>query len=118
MMKKCLTFFGALRILWNGIVVLVFDHYNGGMTLQELLEQYGIHRPADLAAAAEIDRRHAWAIWHGERRIGAKIALRLYRRLGIPLADLLQSPVEERQVPKGRPPKPRPPEPPPEEDQP
>ena len=74
------------------------------MTLQELLAQYGIKRPSDLALAAQIDRRHAWMIWHGTRRIGHKLALRLYESKGIPIHDLLRAelkaPVD---TPKGRP---------------
>jgi transcriptional regulator with XRE-family HTH domain len=89
-----------------------------GMTLQELLEQYGIHRPSELAEAADIDRRHAWQIWHGKVRIGHVVALRLYESKGIPIHELLRAGIEPKPTPKGRPPKKRPPDTPPEEGQP
>ena len=73
------------------------------MTLQELFKVYGIHRPSDLAQAAEIDRRHAWLIWHGKRGIGAKLALRLYERRGIPLDALLRAKARPSASPRGRP---------------
>ena len=77
-----------------------------GMTLQELLKTYGIHRPSDLAHAAGIDRRHAWLIWHGKNRIGATLALRLYESKGIPIHELLRAEAEpdpHHPPPKGRP---------------
>jgi hypothetical protein len=77
-----------------------------GMTLQELLKTYGIHRPSDLAHAAAIDRRHAWLIWHGKSRIGGTLALRLYESKGIPIHELLRAnpePNDDRPLPKGRP---------------
>jgi transcriptional regulator with XRE-family HTH domain len=77
-----------------------------GMTLQELLNTYGIHRPSDLAHAAGIDRRHAWLIWHGKNRIGATLALRLYESKGIPIHELLRAAAEpdpRHPPPKGRP---------------
>jgi transcriptional regulator with XRE-family HTH domain len=77
------------------------------MTLQDLLSQYGIHRPIDLAHAAGIDRRHAWLIWHGERRIGHKLALRLYEGKGIPIHQLLRATPAPNATPRGRPRKPK-----------
>ena len=77
-----------------------------GMTLQELLKTYGIHRPSDLAHAAGIDRRHAWLIWHGKNRIGGTLALRLYESKGIPIHELLRAEAEpdpRNPPPKGRP---------------
>jgi hypothetical protein len=77
-----------------------------GMTLQELLKTYGIHRPSDLAHAASIDRRHAWLIWHGKSRIGGTLALRLYESKGIPIHEVLRAEVEptpQKPSPKGRP---------------
>ena len=77
-----------------------------GMTLQELLKTYGIHRPSDLAHAAGIDRRHAWLIWHGKNRIGGTLALRLYESKGIPIHELLRAEAEPDHLnppPKGRP---------------
>jgi hypothetical protein len=77
-----------------------------GMTLQELFEAYGIHRPSDLAHAAQIDRRHAWLIWHGKKRIGHKLALRLFEQKGIPIHELLRAIAVPDTPPRGRPPKP------------
>src|SRR5918999_6111466 len=77
-----------------------------GMTLQELLKTYGIHRPSDLAHAAAIDRRHAWLIWHGKTRIGGTLALRLYESKGIPIHELLRAAAEpdpDNPPPRGRP---------------
>jgi transcriptional regulator with XRE-family HTH domain len=85
-----------------------------GMTLQALLEQYGIHRPSELAAAADIDRRHAWQIWHGKVRIGHVVALRIFESTGIPIHELLRAGAEPKPPPRGRPPKKHPPEPPPQ----
>lgn len=78
-----------------------------GMTLQELLKTYGIERPSDLAHAAAIDRRHAWMIWHGQRGIGPRLALRLYEAKGIPLYELLRAKADPQLTPRGRPRKPR-----------
>jgi hypothetical protein len=78
-----------------------------GMNLHDLLKTYGIERPIDLAHAADIDRRHAWMIWHGHRRIGGKLALRLLDRKGIPLEASLRATVGPPPVPRGRPRKPR-----------
>ena len=78
-----------------------------GMNLLELFKQYGIERPSDLAHAAQIDRRHAWMIWHGHRGIGTKLALRLLESKGIPLEALLRATVGPPPVPQGRPRKPR-----------
>jgi plasmid maintenance system antidote protein VapI len=78
-----------------------------GMTLHELFKEYGIHRPSDLAHAAEIDRRHAWMIWHGKRGIGTTLALRLFDKKGIPLEKLLRAEPAKANValaaPRGRP---------------
>jgi hypothetical protein len=78
-----------------------------GMNLHDLLKTYGIERPIDLAHAADIDRRHAWMIWHGKRGIGGKLALRLFERKGIPLEALLRARVGPPPVPRGRPRQPR-----------
>jgi transcriptional regulator with XRE-family HTH domain len=74
-----------------------------GMTLQELLRAHGIHRPSELAAAADIDRRHAWQIWHGKARIGHVVALRIYESTGIPIHELLRAGAASTPAPKGRP---------------
>jgi hypothetical protein len=74
-----------------------------GMNLHDLFKKYGIERPSDLAHAAEIDRRHAWMIWHGHRRIGPKLALRLLDRKRIPLEDVLRATVKPQPAPRGRP---------------
>jgi plasmid maintenance system antidote protein VapI len=82
-----------------------------GMTLQELLRSKGITRPSELAHVLGVDRRSAWRIWHGKRRIGARMALRLFERLGISVHELLRAEAAPDQPPRGRPPKrQRPPE--------
>jgi plasmid maintenance system antidote protein VapI len=77
--------------------------------LQELLRSKGITRPSELARVLEIDRRSAWRIWHGKRKIGARMALRLFERLEIPVHELLRAQADPGQTPRGRPRK-RPPE--------
>jgi transcriptional regulator with XRE-family HTH domain len=84
-----------------------------GMTLRELLKNYGLHRPSELAETAEIDRRYAWMLWHGKRHFRSRLALRLFDRKGIPVHELLRAvpatdiPPEEK-PPRGRAPKRRP----------
>jgi plasmid maintenance system antidote protein VapI len=77
------------------------------MTLQDLFKQYGIHRPSDLVSAVGIHRQHAYMIWHGQRGVGAKLALRLFERTGIPLEALLRATAASQPAPRGRPRKPR-----------
>ena len=79
-----------------------------GMTLQELLRSKGITRPSQLAEALGVDRRAAWRIWHGKRRVGARMALRLIESLGIPVHEILRAEVVPDKPPRGRPPKPNP----------
>jgi transcriptional regulator with XRE-family HTH domain len=82
-----------------------------GMTLQELLRSKGITKPAELAHVLGVDRRYAWRIWHGQRKIGARLALRLFEQLGIPVHEILRAEAAPEASPRGRPPKrPRPPE--------
>jgi transcriptional regulator with XRE-family HTH domain len=81
------------------------------MTLQELLRSKGITKPGELAQALKVDRRYAWRIWHGQRKIGAKLALRLFERLGIPVHEILRAEADPQPVPKGRPRKQQPPRP-------
>ena len=88
--------------------------YDGGMTLQELLRSKGITRPSELASVLDVDRRYAWRIWKGERKLGARLALKLYERLGIPVHEILRAEATPTETPKGRPRK-RPPETPPED---
>jgi hypothetical protein len=82
--------------------------------LKALLKAHGMTRPADLAHALGIDRRHAWLIWWGKQGISRTLALKLYERRGIPLDQLLRAtekPVRDKtQTPKGRVPRQRPPE--------
>jgi len=80
----------------------------GGMTLQSLLQAYGVSRPADLADILEVDRRYAWALWHGKRRFSSKMALKLYDAKKIPVHELLRAAVVRSPLPKGRRPKPPP----------
>jgi hypothetical protein len=79
------------------------------MTLQTLLQSYGVSRPADLADILDVDRRYAWALWHGKRRFSTRMALKLYEAKQIPIHELLQAQVVRTPLPKGRRPK-RPPE--------
>jgi hypothetical protein len=81
------------------------------MTLKALLKAHGMTRPADLAHALEIDRRHAWLIWWGKQGLSRTLALKLYERRGIPLDQLLRAtekPVKDQRTPKGRVPGKRP----------
>jgi hypothetical protein len=78
--------------------------------LQELLQQYGMKRPIDLAHAVDIDRRYAWMLWHGHRKFTARLALKLYESKGIPIHELLRAQVAPEPVPRGRPRKEPPPE--------
>jgi transcriptional regulator with XRE-family HTH domain len=82
------------------------------MTLQELLEQHGIHQPIELARLLDIDRRHAWEILHGKIRLAPRFALALHDQLGIPLDQLLRAGVKPKPARRGRPPKTSPPKPP------
>jgi hypothetical protein len=84
-----------------------------GMSLQALLRQYGITRPIELARAIGVDRRYASLIWTGKRRLGAKLAMKLWREKGVPIHEALEASVEPVPTPRGRPRKR-----PPEEDQP
>jgi hypothetical protein len=77
-----------------------------GMSLQALLREYGITRPIELARALGVDRRYASMVWRGKRRLGGKLAMRLWRAKKIPLDKLLQEEVEDVQTPRGRPRKP------------
>jgi plasmid maintenance system antidote protein VapI len=79
------------------------------MTLQHLLQAHGVARPADLADILEVDRRYAWALWHGKRRFSTRMALKLYDAKGVPVHELLRASVVPGPLPKGRRPK-RPPE--------
>jgi hypothetical protein len=91
------------------------------MTLQEILEPYGIHRPADLAHVLDTGRQNAWNILHGKQRLTPAQALRLHDQLGVPLEQLLRASVAPRPAPRGRPPQRRqepPPDTPSEEAQP
>jgi plasmid maintenance system antidote protein VapI len=74
-----------------------------GMTLQELLRSKGVTKPSELAHAIDIDRRAAWRIWHGKRKIGAKMALRIFERFGIPVHEILRAEAVPEASPRGRP---------------
>jgi plasmid maintenance system antidote protein VapI len=77
----------------------------GGMTLQTLLQTYGVSRPADLADILDVDRRYAWALWHGKRHFSTRMALKLYDAKGIPVHELLRAQIVRSPLPKGRRPK-------------
>jgi hypothetical protein len=79
-----------------------------GMTLQQLLQAYGVARPADLADILDVDRRYAWALWHGKRRFSTRMALKLYDAKGVPVHELLRAQVVRSPLPRGRRPKPPP----------
>ena len=79
-----------------------------GMSLQALLREYGITRPIELARALGVDRRYASMVWRGHRRLGAKLAMRLWKAKKIPLDKLLEEEAEDVPTPKGRPRKPPP----------
>jgi transcriptional regulator with XRE-family HTH domain len=76
-----------------------------GMSLQALLREYGITRPIELARVLGVDRRYASMLWTGKRRLGAKLAMRLWKEKQIPLDKLLEEGVEAVPTPRGRPPK-------------
>ena len=78
--------------------------------MQTLLQSYGVSRPADLADILGVDRRYAWALWHGKRGFSSKMALKLYDAKGVPVHELLRARVVKSPLPKGRRPKPRPPQ--------
>ena len=78
------------------------------MTLQTLLQTYGVSRPADLAEILDVDRRYAWALWHGKRRFSTRLALKLYDAKGVPVHELLRAQVVRSPLPRGRRPKPPP----------
>jgi hypothetical protein len=78
------------------------------MTLEQLLKQHGIHRPADLKALLGIERQYAWQLWHGVRKFTPEQALRLYDAKGVPMEQLYrveapQKDTARAEVPKGRP---------------
>jgi hypothetical protein len=52
--------------------------------------------------------RTAQAFSTGKRRIGARLTLRLFESLGIPVHELLRAEVVPDKPPRGRPPKPKP----------
>jgi transcriptional regulator with XRE-family HTH domain len=79
------------------------DGYNEGMTLDALLREHGIKRPADLAKVLDIGRQYAWQLWHGQRKFTTAQALRLLDEKGVPIEQLLRAQVEPGPVPKGRP---------------
>jgi transcriptional regulator with XRE-family HTH domain len=74
-----------------------------GMSLQALLREYGITRPIELARALGVDRRYASMLWRGQRRLGGKLAMRLWKAKQIPLDKLLEEEAEDVPTPRGRP---------------
>jgi transcriptional regulator with XRE-family HTH domain len=71
------------------------------MTLHQLLAQYQIHRPIDLAKRVGLSRQYAHLLWSGRRPISRAMARRISAATGIPYADLLLAE-------SGTPPPPRP----------
>jgi hypothetical protein len=72
-------------------------------SLTARLQASGITRPIELARALGVDRRYASMVWRGQRRLGAKLAMRLWRAKKIPLDKLLEEEAEDVPTPKGRP---------------
>ena len=98
-------FHGGPSILSKELSSDLPDTTMGGMTLQTLLQAYGVSRPADLADILGVDRRYAWALWHGKRRFSTNMALKLYDAKKIPVHELLRATIEKEPLPKGRRPK-------------
>jgi transcriptional regulator with XRE-family HTH domain len=73
------------------------------MTLQEILQGYGITRPIDLARVLHIDRRVASLLWRGDRKFSAARALALHDAIGVPIEVLLRAQAVPGETPKGRP---------------
>jgi plasmid maintenance system antidote protein VapI len=92
-------------ILFLELSFILRDTRMEGMTLQTLLQNYGVSRPADLADILGVDRRYAWALWHGKRGFSTKMALKLYDSKGVPVHELLRAQVVKSPLPKGRRPK-------------
>jgi transcriptional regulator with XRE-family HTH domain len=71
-----------------------------GMTLQTLLQQYGITTIRELTHRTGLSRQQCWNLWHGQAGVGKETLKRLHERLGIPLEALLQvDPVPRRRRP-------------------
>jgi transcriptional regulator with XRE-family HTH domain len=75
----------------------------GGMSLQTLLREYGITRPIELARVLGCDRRYASMLWRGHRKLGARLAMKLWKEKQIPLDKLLSEVADQEPTPKGRP---------------
>jgi hypothetical protein len=73
------------------------------MTLGQLLEQYAIRQPADLARLLGISPAYAWQLYHGRRQFTTAQALKLYDAKGIPIHELLRAQVTPTSAPRGRP---------------
>jgi transcriptional regulator with XRE-family HTH domain len=59
-----------------------------GMTLRDVFHDYGITQAA-LAQRVGMKPQYAHLLWHGQRKLGAKLAKRIHEAYGIPLTDLL-----------------------------
>jgi hypothetical protein len=81
------------------------------MSLQTLLREFGITRPIELARVLGCDRRYASMLWRGDRKLGAKLAMKLWKKKQIPLEKLLAEAADPQETPRGRPRK-QPPTPP------
>ncbi len=60
------------------------------MTLQALLQRYGIYTIRDLSRRTKLSRQQAWNLWHGVSGVGKQTMRRLHEHLGIPLEELMQ----------------------------
>ena len=79
-----------------------------GMTLQTLLQQYGITTIKELMHRTGLSRQHSWNLWHGYAGVGKATAKLLHERLGLPFEELMQvDPVPAVKRPGMAPPRPR-----------
>jgi transcriptional regulator with XRE-family HTH domain len=78
--------------------------YTGGMTLRQLLRQYGITRSSELAHRLGISRQHAHLFWQGKRLPNRQMITRMHEATGIPeVALFLASRPSPQPQPRGRP---------------
>lgn len=59
------------------------------MTLQDLLREHGILTIQEFGQKVRLSKQHAWRLWHGKDRLGLRMAHRIAKATGIPLADLI-----------------------------
>lgn len=69
------------------------------MTLRELFESHGITQQS-LVDRLSMKRQYAFMLWHGQRKLGAKLAKQISDEYGIPVTDLLYPESAEPRKPK------------------